>query len=164
MLLWIHISIFLTIIPGVFSQIKYNVSRVDLFTFPTDITADTEEIYIQNCHLTSFLEDSFAHFVQLVLLNLNYNGVPYLPNLMPVGNTLEGLHMVGCAMTQLNATVFNELRVLSMANFRGCQLTSFPDVPIGPRSSLRTFQLTRNQLTTFPPISNYSLVGILNDV
>lgn len=119
-------------------------------TFPSDIPADVKEISILSAELSIFPEDSFEKFYQLETLILDFNPITYLPNLIPVGDTLKTISTVDCLMTTLNATVYNELRVLVSLTLRDCPIVSLPVVPHGPKLTLDYIGLGRGALTSFP--------------
>ena len=128
-------------------------------TFPSGIIpVDVKEISINQASLATFTEDAFEDFHQLESLTLDYNPFNEMPNLIPVGNTLKYFRAVNCGMTQLNATVYNELRILETLNVRGCPIVSFPWVEAGPRDTLRLLNLGNCEFTSFPSLAGYTVL------
>ena len=123
-------------------------------TFPTDIPANTKEIDVDNNNIDSFPYNAFDKFYQLEKLKIGENPFTHLPNLAPIGDTLKVLWTPMCKLTELNASIFNELVVLKEIYLHYYPLTSFPNVG-GPGNTLWKIMCWSCKLTTFPELSNY---------
>ena len=140
----------------------HNASYTYLTSWPTDIPADVKQITIYNEWIVDIADDAFEPFYQLELLSLSRTHITTMPNLIPVGNTLKSLSIMLCRLTELNATVLNELRVLKSISLRNCYwLTSIPDVP-GPGNTFTTFGLQGCDLDAFPILSSYPHLSTWN--
>ena len=138
-----------------FTALTYDHRWKGLTTFPTDIPADTKKIYLSNNDINSFPNDAFIELYQLEILNIGGNPFTQIPDLAPVGDTLKFLRMWHCELTELNASIFNELVVLEEISLVKCRaITSFPDVA-GPGNSLTKINLLQCKLSTFPTLSHY---------
>ena len=113
-----------------------------------------EEIHIHGNNINSFPYNEFDKFYQLERLNIGFNPFTQLPNITPVGDTLKVLWMAYCKLTELNASILNELVVLEQIHVHHCPFTSFPDVG-GPGNTLWVVYCDECKLTTFPQLSNY---------
>jgi Leucine-rich repeat (LRR) protein len=136
-----------------FTEVDY-VIHGHITTFPSDIPEDVTKITIES-QLNSFPEDAFEKFHQLDTLDLDYNHITELPNLIPVGETLKSLSLVNCRLTTLNDTVYDNLRALESLFLRLNPLVSFPDVHNGPKATLRLINIEGTHLTSFPALADY---------
>ena len=133
----------------------YDGRSKGLTTFPTDIQADSTEIDLSDNDINSFPDDAFNDFDQLEKLDIGHNPFTVMPDLVPVGDTLKVLEMDDCELTELNASILNELVVLEEINLQYCRaLTSFPDVA-GPGNTLRAIVCAGCSVSTFPMLSHY---------
>ena len=155
LLLWLYVIIIWTLFSELTAQ-TYDGANKGHTTFPTDIPANTTEIYIQGNNINSFHYNAFNKFYQLRKLNIGFNPFTELPNLTPIGDTLKVLWMSHCKLTELNASIFNELVVLERILLNFCPLTSFPDVAAaGPRNTLWKLDCRECKFSTFPTLTNY---------
>ena len=133
----------------------YDGRSKGLTTFPTDIPANSTEIDLYDNDINSFPDDAFNDFDQLEKLHIGGNPFTVMPDLVPVGDTLKSLKIHRCKLTELNASIFNELVVLEEINLFYCSaFTSFPDVP-GPGNTLWGAYCDRCSISTFPALSHY---------
>ena len=139
----------------------YELIYEDITVFPSDIPANTVEIGIIHTNLSIVPEDAFDDFFQLVELVISKSQMTEMPNLIPVGDTLETLKLSFGRITQLNATVYNALTVLKALTLEGNPLASFPDVPVGPRGSLFYLQLRNCQFTSLIRVAPYAKLSRL---
>ena len=139
----------------------YNCKECGLTAFPTDIPHEAKEINVDKNEINAFPGDAFQNFSQLEKLSIGSNPFTELPNLGPVGNTLQALEILGCQLTELKASIINELVVLERLHIQSCKLTSLPNVP-GPGNTLREILCRACKLTTFPLLSEYRALELLN--
>ena len=132
----------------------YDGNGKGLTTFPTDIPANSTDIDLYGNNINSFPGDAFNDFDQLEKLDIGHNPFTVMPDLSPVGGTLKFLWMSNCKLTELNASIVNELVVLEEIDLDYCPLTSFPNLP-GPGNTLRTIYCYRCSVSTFPMLSQY---------
>ena len=151
--LWLCFIVIWTLFSELTAQ-TYDGAHKGHTAFPTDIPANTIEIYIQGNNINSFPYNAFDKFYQLEKVNIGDNPFTQLPNIIPIGDTLKVLLMGYCKLTELNAGIFNELVVLEDIYLRECPLTSFPDVG-GPGNTLWKIVCYECKLSTFPLLSNY---------
>ena len=135
----------------------YEIERGPYITFPTeDVPTNATSIYIKRVNMSIIPQDTFNEFYQLHTFIIHNNPLVTMPNLIPVGNTLKTLIIVNCKLAELNATVYNELRVLESLNVRFNPLMSFPDVISGPRYTLTEMVIQDCQLPSFIRVAPYT--------
>ena len=133
-------------------------------TFPSDIPANSTEIDLRDNDINSFPDDAFNDFEQLEWLDIGENPFTVMPDLAPVGDTLKVLEMRYCKLTELNASIVNELVVLEEIKLYHCKaLTSFPDVP-GPGNTLWEIYCDLCSVSTFPMLSHYKSLKYIDFV
>ena len=140
---------------------QYDCKKCRLAAFPTDIPTEAKEIKVDKNEINTFPDDAFQNFFQLEKLSMGNNPFTELPNLRPVGNTLKALEMFNCRLTELNASIINELVVLEILDVHMCRLTSLPNVP-GPGNTLRDILCRACDLSTFPLLSEYRALENVN--
>ena len=124
-------------------------------TFPTDIPANSTETDLYDNDINSFPDDAFNELYQVEKLDIGDNPFTAMPDLAPIGDTLKVLDMNSCKLTELNASIFNELVALEDIYLNRCRaITSFPDVP-GPGNTLRAIHCYLCRVSTFPMLSHY---------
>ena len=158
--LWLCVTVIWTLFSELTAQ-TYDSRWKGHTTFPTDIPANTIKINVAGNSINSFPYNAFDNFYQLEILYIGNNPFTNLPNLAPIGGTLKFLQMYNCKLTELNASIFNELVVLEEINVQHCPLTSFPDVG-GPGNTLWKIACSYCKLRTFPLLSNYKALKYIS--
>ena len=101
-------------------------------------------------NINSFPDDVFNEFYHFANLNLGKNPLTQMPNLVPVSDTLKVLGMRACTLTELNASIFNELIALRQLDLYGNNINSVPDDAFKEFYHLANLNLGKNPLTQMP--------------
>ena len=115
-----------------------------------------KELDLYGNKINSFPDDAFDEFYHLENLNIGKNPLTQMPNLAPVGDTLKVLEMQACKLTELNASIFNELVALKELDLYGNNIDSFTDDAFKVSDHLRKLIIGKNPLTEKPNLAPVS--------
>ncbi|XP_059495906.1 podocan-like [Stegostoma tigrinum] len=129
------------------SEAMVDCSGVDLSTFPSNISVNTQHLALQNNRLEDIPIEHLSRLTKLKTLSLHNNRIPSqgLPD--KVFASLQQLEYLYLANNKLTVTPRRLPDTLSIVDFAGNQLTEVFTLTFGRKPKLRSVYLHNNNLT-----------------